>query len=63
VDEGLQQSFEFHIIGEHIPRPPRHARLELIARLRNEQKFSGLDELVAQIQTDIARAKEILKVE
>jgi riboflavin kinase/FMN adenylyltransferase len=35
--------------------------LDFIARLRNEKRFSGVDELVTQIETDIARARTILK--
>jgi riboflavin kinase/FMN adenylyltransferase len=35
-------------------------RLAFQARLRPEQKFDGIDALVAQIQADIARAREIL---
>ena len=34
-------------------------RLELLARLRDERRFSTADELVAQIHRDIARTREI----
>ncbi|MEZ4870482.1 MAG: bifunctional riboflavin kinase/FAD synthetase [Caldilineaceae bacterium] len=34
--------------------------VEFIARLRGEERFSGLNELVAQIQRDIAQARELL---
>ncbi len=33
--------------------------LDFLARLRPTRKFSGLDDLLAQIHTDIARAKEV----
>ncbi|MGL4650226.1 MAG: riboflavin kinase, partial [Caldilineaceae bacterium] len=36
--------------------------LDVIARLRGEQRFSGLDALVAQIRADIRRARDILNV-
>lgn len=36
-------------------------RLDFVARLRPEQKFSGIDELVAQIRRDIAQARQVLK--
>ncbi len=36
-------------------------RLDFIARLRAEQKFSGVDALLAQMRQDIANAREILK--
>jgi len=34
--------------------------LEFVARLRDEQKFNGLEELVAQISADVDKAREIL---
>ena len=60
VGEGLQQSIEFHVIGEHIPRPPKRARLELVARLRDEKRFPNLNDLVAQIKADIKLAEQLL---
>ena len=35
-------------------------RIELVARLRPEQKFDGIEALVAQMHPDAARAREIL---
>ncbi|MEK7439758.1 MAG: riboflavin kinase [Chloroflexota bacterium] len=35
--------------------------LDFIARLREEKKFNGVNELVAQIKNDIEQAKMILK--
>jgi riboflavin kinase/FMN adenylyltransferase len=35
-------------------------RVELIARLRDEQRFGSVSELVAQIHADIGQAKERL---
>ena len=35
-------------------------RVHLVARLRDEQKFAGLDELKAQIARDIAQARAML---
>ena len=37
------------------------ARVELVERLRGQTKFSGPAELVAQIQRDIAQARELLR--
>lgn len=37
-------------------------RLELLMRLRNERKFNGIDELVAQIRHDVAEARAVLGV-
>jgi riboflavin kinase/FMN adenylyltransferase len=36
--------------------------LSFVERLRDEQRFSGVPELVEQIHRDIARAREILPV-
>jgi riboflavin kinase/FMN adenylyltransferase len=58
--DGSNISIEFHVISEDIPEPPRVARLEIIERLRDEQKFPDLSTLVTQIRRDIARATEIL---
>ncbi len=57
---GANLSIEFHVIDQNIVVPPRRATLQLVERLRDEQKFPGLDALVAQMQRDIARAAEIL---
>lgn len=51
---------EFHVIDATIAVPPKHVRLELVAWLRNEEKFDSLDALILQMQSDIARAKTIL---
>jgi riboflavin kinase/FMN adenylyltransferase len=58
--DGGNISIEFHVIGEDIPQPPRAVRLEIIERLRDEQKFPDLSTLVAQMRRDIARAADIL---
>ena len=36
----------------------RHISVEFFRRLRDERKFSSIDELVAQIGTDIRTARE-----
>lgn len=38
-------------------------RLEFSARLRGEQKFDGIEALIAQIRLDIARARELLRAD
>jgi len=39
----------------------RDIKVDFIARIRDERKFSGPDELVAQIRSDSEQAREILK--
>jgi riboflavin kinase/FMN adenylyltransferase len=59
--DGKTLALEFHVIDEDIPVPPQQVRLEIIERLRNEEKFNSLDELVTQMWRDIALAREILR--
>jgi riboflavin kinase/FMN adenylyltransferase len=40
----------------------RHISVEFVERIRDEKKFDSFDQLKAQIQTDAARAREILSV-
>ncbi len=47
--------FSQDIYGEHI-------ELVFIQRIRNEQKFNGIDELVSRIQVDVTEAKELLQM-
>lgn len=63
VDDSARQSIEFHVIGEDIPVPPKQVRLEIVERLRDEEKFDGLDALVVQMKKDIAKAAEILNAD
>jgi riboflavin kinase/FMN adenylyltransferase len=39
----------------------QHLNIEFLARIRDEQRFSGIDELVAQIHRDIETARQYLK--
>jgi riboflavin kinase/FMN adenylyltransferase len=64
--DGLHYRIETHLLD--FP-PPGHdgnlygqtVQVEFIAHLRGEQRFSGLDALVAQIHADIAQARQILR--
>jgi riboflavin kinase/FMN adenylyltransferase len=38
----------------------QHARVQFVEHLRGQQRFGSIDELVAQLHRDIARAREIL---
>jgi riboflavin kinase/FMN adenylyltransferase len=51
---------EAHLPGYDGDLYGRTLNLEFVERLRGEQKFSGIDALVAQIHADIARAQAIL---
>ena len=64
--DGLQHRLETHILD--FP-PVDHSgdlygqvlTVDFVARLRDEQRFSGLDALIAQIQLDIAQARALLE--
>lgn len=58
---GKTLAMEFHVLDETIEAPPQTARLEFVARLRDEQKFAGLDELKVQLARDVEKAREILQ--
>ena len=65
--DGLQHTFETHLLD--FPPPGQDGDLygqtvtvEFVARLRGEQRFSGLDELVKQIHYDISVARRLLAV-
>lgn len=56
-----RESVEAHLID--YPGEPFYGELlsvDFVARLRDEQRFSGVEDLVAQIHRDIARARALL---
>lgn len=62
---GTEHRFETHLLD--FPPPGgsddlygHEVTVEFVARLRGEQRFQGLDALVAQIHADIAQARAIL---
>ncbi|MDF2441703.1 MAG: riboflavin kinase / adenylyltransferase [Abditibacteriota bacterium] len=59
--DGTRLSLEFHVLDREVSVPPQRVHLEIIERLRDEKKFAGLDELVAQMRRDIHRARDILQ--
>ncbi|RYX81860.1 riboflavin biosynthesis protein RibF [bacterium] len=60
---GLKRQIEFHVLGETIETPPAQVELEFVARLRDEQRFSGLEELRDQLTRDFQHAQSILTTE
>ena len=57
---GSEHQIEFHVIDHEIPIAPANAKIEFIARLRDEKKFDNLQALKTQLATDIRRARERL---
>ena len=56
---GAGPSFEVHLFDTSLDLYGRQLRVHLLARLREEQKFSGLAELRAQIALDMVAAHRI----
>jgi riboflavin kinase/FMN adenylyltransferase len=57
---GIQRRVEAHLLDYSGDLYGRTLRLEILKRLRPEQRFSGVDALVAQIQHDVAAARSYL---
>lgn len=59
VDEGAL-SLEVHLLDFDADLYGKRVRVAFIDRIRGERRFSGPDELVAQIHRDIARGRELI---
>lgn len=64
--DGIQQRLETHILdfppaGHTGDLYGQSITVEFVARLRDEQRFSTIDKLVAQIQLDIVQARQLLQ--
>lgn len=60
---GTRRTVEAHLLDWQGNLYGQTVRLEFLHHLRGEQKFSGIDELVAQIGRDAQRARELLRGE
>ena len=61
-DKLLAPVVESHLLDYHNDEVDgEKLRLSFVARLRDEQRFSSVDELLEQIQRDIEQARQILK--
>lgn len=57
-DYGL--SIESFLLDTDLNLYGSELRLDFVARLRDEKRFDSADALVAQIRTDVARARDLL---
>lgn len=57
---GGQTAIEAHLVDFAGDLYGMEITLDFIARLRDEKKFSNLEQLVAQVQEDVARARRLL---
>ncbi|MBN2469748.1 MAG: bifunctional riboflavin kinase/FAD synthetase [Anaerolineae bacterium] len=60
--EGDQMKVETHILDFEGDLYGQDLRVEFVRRLRPEQRFSGIDALVAQIQADVEASRALLSV-
>jgi riboflavin kinase/FMN adenylyltransferase len=58
---GAGPSFEAHLFDTSLDLYGQELRVHLLGRLREERKFSGVDELVAQIARDIEAARALTR--
>lgn len=59
--DGLHLTVEAHLLDFDDDLYDQELCLEFLARIRPEKKFSGLDELKAQIQADVAQVRAALR--
>ncbi len=60
---GQKRLVEAHLLDVDIDLYDQRITLNFIARLRDEQRFPGIDALKAQIASDVLRARQILQKE
>ena len=58
--DGKRRLIETHVFDFAGDLYGQTLRVEMVARLRDEQKFDGIDALIAQIEADAVRARERL---
>ncbi len=58
--DGLRRTVEAHLLDWSGDIYEHSLRLECVARLRGEQRFTGIEALVAQIELDVAEARRLL---
>ena len=60
VTDQTQRTVEAHLLDFNKDLYGLNLALDFVARLRGEQKFAGVPELVAQIKADVARTRNIM---
>jgi riboflavin kinase/FMN adenylyltransferase len=56
---GKERLVEVHLLDTHLNLYDRYLTVEILARLRSEQRFSGVDALKAQIANDVQQARQL----
>jgi riboflavin kinase/FMN adenylyltransferase len=58
---GTERRVEVHLLDVNLDLYDRYLTVAFIARLRSEQRFSGIDALQAQIAADVQQARQALQ--
>ena len=58
---GTERRVEIHLLDVELDLYDKYLFIDFVARLRSEQRFSGIDALKAQITADVQRARQILQ--
>jgi riboflavin kinase / FMN adenylyltransferase len=59
---GTERLVEVHLFDIHLDLYAKNLTVEFIARLRGEQRFSGIEALKTQIAADVQHARQILTI-
>ncbi len=59
---GREVSVEAYLLDADVDLYDQRLRLELVERLRGEERFSTVESLVAQIERDVARTRQVISV-
>jgi len=57
---GAHVTVESHLLDVDLDLYGREVAVDFVARLRDEQRFEGVEALVAQIHADVDRARSLL---
>ena len=58
---GKEHIVETHVLDADLDLYDRHITVDFVARLRDEQRFAGIEALKAQIAADVQHARQILE--
>ncbi|HZT99245.1 MAG TPA: bifunctional riboflavin kinase/FAD synthetase [Ktedonobacteraceae bacterium] len=58
---GTERRVEVHLLDVELDLYDKYLFIDFVARLRSEQRFSGIDALKAQITADVEQARQILQ--
>jgi riboflavin kinase / FMN adenylyltransferase len=58
---GTERKVEVHLLDVDLDLYEKYLSIEFVARLRNEQRFPGIDALKAQIAADVQQGRKILQ--